>query len=101
MQQTKKLIELKQGDKSAFLLNINDVTCGCPFKTPIPKPNAMTGQVQMDAQPCMSNCPLFKIIESANGDAFMVSIGCGGMPVEHEIDEVAYAEKLESKTLIV
>ena len=101
MKTTKKLIELKQGDKSAFLLSFNNVECACPHKQPIPKPNNMTGQVQIDQQPCLSNCPLFKIEETSKEGELFVSISCGGMPVEHIIEEVIYAEKLESKTLIV
>jgi len=100
MKTERKLVELKQGNKSAFLLTFNNTEVACPFKQPIPKQNSVTGQVQVDQQPCLSNCPLFDMhINSRGGTS--VSINCGGNGVIHEIDEVVYAEKLESKTLIL
>lgn len=97
----KKLVELKQGDKSAYILSVNDATCGCPHKQPIPKQNPMTNQMQVDAQPCMSNCPLFDISTDADTGLVLASIYCGGQIIDNKIDEVIYAEKLQSKTLIV
>jgi hypothetical protein len=104
MKTTKKLIEIKQGDKSAFILTFNNAECGCPHKQPVPKQNSVSQQVSIEMQPCMSNCPLFNMEElgdEVTGKKVLVTIGCGGMPLEHTMDEVIYSTKLESKTLIV
>ena len=104
MKTVKKLTEIKQWDRTAFIMSFNNTECGCPHKQPIPKQNTVTGQMQVDQQPCLSNCPLFTVEhfgDTVTGEKVLVTIGCGGMPVEHTIDEVVYSEKLESKTIIV
>ena len=105
IKQKAQIKELKQGvDQSLFVLLLNGVPACCPFKQPLPKPNPLTGQVEIKQEACYSNCPMFQIVETnpINEEPVKTTlvVSCGGMPVEREV-EVIRAEELKSESMIV
>jgi hypothetical protein len=60
----------------------------CPFPNRIVIPNRLTGELDLNAQPCNNSCPLFEYFEVAPGSEPSVNLYCGSEVLVHKLEKV-------------